>query len=314
MISGLAAPPWLTRLLQDPSVTDLCLNGTREVFVDRREGMESLHLTEHEKIGWNEAQLKQWVLHQISKAEKTWDARFPFVDLMIDEGFRMHVAFPPMCAAGILVSLRRISGSLTGRSEARWCSPLYEKLVDLVQQGRSLLVCGATGSGKTTLAMDLLSAVPPHERIIALEDTPELRPAHPHFLSLVSRPANADGFGEVTLRDLLRQTLRMRPDRIVLGECRGAEVLDLLQLLNTGHRGAMATLHAHSPRDGLRRLELLCHLHDGSPLASSVLRELIASGVHGIVHVEKRRIQSLVEVAGIEGGTVLLRPLVRSAA
>ena len=163
------------------------------------------------------------------------------------------------------------------------------------------------------LASDLLEEVPAQERILALEDTPELAPAHPHFVSLISRPPNADGFGEVTLRMLLKQALRMRPDRIILGECRGMEVLDLLQALNTGHRGSLATLHANSPRDALRRVELLCLLAASGAVPLSAIRELLAVGVQWIVQVKRvgaqRQITELWRVDGREGDTILLRPM-----
>lgn len=188
------------------------------------------------------------------------------------------------------------------------------------REGDSVLLAGATGSGKTTLANDLLSEVPCHERILALEDTPELAPAHPHFVSLTSRPPNADGFGEVTLRTLLKQALRMRPDRVILGECRGGEVLDLLQALNTGHRGAMATLHANSPRDALRRIELLCLLASQGSVPIPAIRELLAAGVQWIAQVRRtpdesgrarREIHELWRVEGREGDTILMRPIVK---
>jgi pilus assembly protein CpaF len=178
------------------------------------------------------------------------------------------------------------------------------------------VVSGATGSGKTTLANDLLGEVAASERIVALEDTPELAPAHPHFLSLLSRPANADGHGAVGLRDLLRQTLRMRPDRVVLGECRGPEVLELLQALNTGHRGALATLHANSPRDALRRIELLCLLGSGGDLPSRTVRELVACGIEWVAQVRRvgatREIAELWRLEGREGDTILMRQVLDS--
>jgi pilus assembly protein CpaF len=186
-------------------------------------------------------------------------------------------------------------------------------LVEIEKPNGMILNTGPTGSGKTTLAADLLSEVPPQERVIALEDTPELNPRHPHFLSLISRPPNSDGFGEVTLRSLLRQTLRMRPDRIILGECRGGEVLDLLQSLNTGHQGSLATLHANSARDALRRIELLCLLQPGSPLPIPTIRELLAGGIQWVAHVKRagqtRVISEISKVEGREGDTILLRPM-----
>lgn len=295
-------------LLEDPSVTDLCINGARGAFVDRDGELARVELA-----GLSEESLKSWVLGLMSEAGVAWDARHPFVDATLKSGHRLHAAFPPLAGDGVLVSLRRL-GSRSGERAARWrADPAFGLLAAAVSRGDSVLIAGATGSGKTTLANELLACVPAHERVIALEDTAELAPRHPHFLSLLARPPNSDGFGEVTLRQLLRQTLRMRPDRVVLGECRGAEVLDLLQLLNTGHRGAMATIHAHSPRDALRRIELLCLLAAGGTIPVSTLRELMAVGLKYLVQVERlngtRRISEIKEIAGREGETILLRPV-----
>ncbi len=314
-------PNWLERALADPSLTDLCLNGVSSAYADRGEG---LRLVEGSDSGaWTEDELKQWVLSLLSSAGKTWDAKMPFVDAALPSGFRLHAAFPPMSSQGLLASLRRLARpdpDCSGSGlERRWSSsPGLQLLREAVLAGDSILISGSTGSGKTTLASDLLGLVPPHERILALEDTPELRPAHPHFVNLVSRPPNADGFGEVTLRSLLKQALRMRPDRIVLGECRGAEVLELLQCLNTGHRGSLATLHANSPRDALRRVELLCLLAAQGSIPLGAIRELLALGIHWLVQVERvgseRRITEISRIEGREGDTILLRPMVQPLA
>ncbi|MBS1961020.1 MAG: Flp pilus assembly complex ATPase component TadA [Bdellovibrionales bacterium] len=296
---------------RDTRATDICF-GAAGLTVDRGEGLRA---EPGFRIG--EEELRNWVLQQISRAGKSFDAKSPFVDLVVPAegagGFRhrLHAIFPPLSPAGVLVSLRKLPepGSLDRVWED---SPYYPILREIVRNHETILVSGSTGSGKTRLTTELLSEISPHERILALEDTPELAPPHPQFFSLLSRSANADGFGEVTLRTLLRQTLRMRPDRIVLGEIRGNEVLDLLQALNTGHRGTLATLHANSPREALKRIEVLCLLAAGTALPLPALRELLAGGIRWIAQVERapegRRVRELVEVAGREGDTILLRP------
>jgi pilus assembly protein CpaF len=326
-----ATPHWLAHALARPDVTDICLNGANEAFADWGAGLIPIALAEGERA-WTEEQMRDWVLGQLALAGKSWDARHPFIDAALPSGHRLHVAFPPLARQGILVSLRRLASA--GRSPgsapqadgfSRWGrSPLYARLRQAVREGDSILISGATGSGKTTLASDLLSEVPHHERMLALEDTPELSPPHPHFVSLTSRPPNADGFGEVTLRTLLKQALRMRPDRVILGECRGGEVLDLLQALNTGHRGSLATLHANSPRDALRRVELLCLLAAQGAVPISAIRELLSAGVQWVAQVRRvatggsengvmhREIQELWHIEGREGDTILMRPVVKA--
>lgn len=313
-------PTWLTVLLNDPGTTDICLNGAQSVFVDQGQGLVP-YRTQPVDERMNEDQLRDWILGELSSVGKTWDAKHPFVDATLLSGHRVHAAFPPLARQGILISLRRLPhvGNLQAVSGAmRWTqSPLYTFLAQAVKKGDSVIISGSTGSGKTTLTTDLLGEIPPNERVIALEDTPELAPYHPHFLTLISRPPNADGCGEVTLRTLLRQTLRMRPDRIVLGECRGPEVLDLLQALNTGHHGALTTLHANSPRDALRRIELLCLLASAGSIPIPAIRELLAFGVQWVAQVRRRGslrlIEELWKIEGREGDTILMRQVIESS-
>lgn len=298
-------PSWLSEILANPQITDICINGDQETFVDCGHGMEKIS-----HVRWDETQLQTWVIHQLSQIGKSWDAKNPFIDATLQSGHRIHIAFPPICPKGLLISLRKLPSA---SCSLRWqTDPYFETLCQIVKRGESLMVAGATGSGKTTLINDLLQQIPSHERVIALEDTLELNPSHPHFISLLSRPPNADGYGEITLRTLLKQALRMRPDRILLGECRGSEVLDLLLALNTGHRGAMATLHANSCRDALKRLELLCLVSSSTPIPLSVLRDLIASGIRWVAFVQRQKnarfIGELLRVEGKEGEIILLRP------
>lgn len=308
--------------MREPAVTDLCVNAGESIFVDRGHGLQR----ETGAPPWPESELREWVIDALARSGKTWDARNPFADATIEPTltlaksptrWRLHAAFPPASPVGILLSLRRIGQPALiyeGGAERRW-GPFFSWLSERASQGDSILVSGATGSGKTTLVNDLLGALPHEERVITLEDTPELSPSHPHFIRLLSRPASADGFGQVTLRHLLKQCLRMRPDRIVLGECRGEEVLELLQLLNTGHRGALATLHANSARDALRRVELLALLGAQGTIPRTVIQELVAHGIHWVVQLERgnggRKIVEIVHVEGREGDTILLRPMLR---
>lgn len=304
------------KYLDEPNTTDILVNSSNQIFLDNGNGLchlsaSSLELTPES--------LRQWVVSQLSQQGKSWDAKFPFADFQFLSQHRVHACFPPIHTNGILISIRKIPDFKPSLQNHNMIQKNWEncKGFDLLKKAllnkETILVCGATGSGKTTLTQSLLSIIPESERIIALEDTPELSPCHSHFIRLLSKPPNSDGFGEVTLKDLLKQTLRMRPDRIILGECRGDEVLELLQLLNTGHRGTIATLHANSSRDALRRLELLCSIASKGMLPSPLVKELISEGIQWIVHISKssgtRRINEICQLAGKEGDTILLRQM-----
>jgi len=262
--------------------------------------------------------LHTWIIDQLSHIGKTWDAKNPFIDAQIRHRnmvLRLHVAFGHATRSGTLVSLRKLAlfSANNFSRELRWeKDPKFSALKKAVLAHETILIAGATGSGKTTLLSELLTFAAPQERILTLEDTPELQIQHPHCIGLISRPANSDGYGEIHLRRLVKESLRMRPDRIILGECRGEEVLDLLQCLNTGHTGSLGTLHANSCRDALRRLELLCLLASQGKIPISVIRDLIVSGIQWIAHVRRengtRRVTELTRIAGKEGDALLLRP------
>lgn len=299
---------WMTELLTDTRFTDLCINGTTQVFGDQGQGVAQIPIL----TPFSADEVLRWTIDQLSGAGKTWDAKHPFADFSLVTGHRVHAVFPPIAANGIHLSIRRVTPATLDQS--RWTDTVnhgaFSLLKEAVRARESILVSGATGSGKTTLVMDLLSEVPKQERLLILEDVPELHPHHPHWVRLTSRAPNPDGQGEITLRQLLRQCLRMRPDRIILGECRGSEVLELLQALNTGHRGTLATLHANSPREALRRIELLAAL-SGITLPWTVTRDLIAGGIQWLVQVENRRIVEIARVEGREGEQILLRPVLQ---
>ncbi len=304
-------------LLDDPEITDICMNGSQAIQVDRGSGFESIPTSSPFET---EDVYRQFLLEQLSLSGRTWDAKLPFVDTVFFQTHRAHLIFPPVARRGICVSLRRLPVSIVNDSEVaqalvrnRWLESKeeFDALVQSVLRHESILFCGATGSGKTTLFNDLLSFVPGRERLIAIEDTAEINPDHPNFLSLLSRPSNPDGFGAVTLRDLVRQTLRMKPDRILIGECRGDEVLDLLLALNTGHRGSMTTVHANSASDALRRLELLALLASKGHIPAPLIRTLISKGIQKIAFLEKidrsRRITEIVSVEGMERDVIVSR-------
>lgn len=314
-------PDHLKDLLSQPLVTDICFNQHSLVYFDQGQGMEPVP---GPPIFSTEAEYRTFVLEHISLSGKTWDAKLPFVDTVFFQTHRAHIAFPPLASHGIYLSLRRLPtkdlrSKFTAQLEAqaRWqgSESAFELLKESTLQHETIIFAGGTGSGKTTLLNDLLSFVPENERIIALEDTAEIHPSHPHFLGLLSRVANADGFGLVSLRDLLRQTLRMRPDRVLIGECRGDEVLDLLQALNTGHRGTLTTLHANSARDALKRIELLALIAARGTLPPSLIKELIAGGVQKVVFLARdhgtRKIQSVISLHGMERDVILTKDLSR---
>jgi pilus assembly protein CpaF len=226
----------------------------------------------------------------------------------------VHVAAPPISRRGLCLSLRKparepwtLDRFVAGGAMSAAAAAL---LRGFVLEKRNIFVCGGTGSGKTSLLGGLLAEVPFHQRIIALEDVAELRVNHPHFLAMEARPANQEGEGALPLSRLLRESLRMRPDRLVIGECRGAEALELLMALNTGHGGSLGTIHANSPRDALHRLETLALLA-AENLREGAVKSLVASSIHVVVHLEKgsagRRLTGISEVKGVEGGTYLLR-------
>lgn len=265
-------------------------------------------------VEFEESQLKNWVIQMLHQNGKSFDAKTPYVDFVCEissHTIRGHALFPPLCK-NLEISLR----ILRNPKNSFWQKdPYFSLLREKFFQQKTILIAGATGCGKTTLARELLQTLPSSLRILSLEDSPELNCEHPGYLSLRTREKNADGFGEVTLKDLLRQTLRMRPDRIILGECRGDEVLELLQTLNTGHSGSLATIHANSTRDALRRIELLSMMHpNGARFPIRAIRELLFNGIQYVVHLKRdeqslRKISSVSEIVGMEGETLLIRDL-----
>ncbi|NEM05276.1 TadA family conjugal transfer-associated ATPase [Geodermatophilus normandii] len=255
-VSELAGAGPLEPLLRAPGVTDVLVNGPGEVWVDRGSGLEPADVRFPD-----EDAVRRLAVRLAASAGRRLDDAAPWVDAGLPDGTRLHAVLPPVSGGGTCLSLRVLRrcsldladlaarGTLPGESEAL--------LRAVVRRRLAFLVTGGTGSGKTTLLSALLGEVPPGERMVLCEDAPELTPAHPHVVRLLTRPPNVEGAGQVTLRDLVRQALRMRPDRLVVGEVRGAEVTDLLAALNTGHDGGCGTLHANRPAEVPARLEAL---------------------------------------------------------
>jgi pilus assembly protein CpaF len=245
------------------------------------------------------------------------DEGVPMVDGRLPDGSRVNAIIPPLSLIGPILTIRRFAGqrySMTRLVEiGALTASMAEFLKVCVQYRKNIIVSGGTGTGKTTFLNALSEHISSNERIVTIEDAAELRLAQPHVLSLEARPPNVEGRGEVSIRDLVRNALRMRPDRIVVGECRGGEALDMLQAMNTGHDGSLTTGHANSPRDLLSRLEVMV-LMAGMELPVRAIREQIASAVDIIVQLSRfsdgrRRVTSIVAVEGLEGDVILTQPL-----
>jgi pilus assembly protein CpaF len=239
------------------------------------------------------------------------------VDARLADGSRVNAIIPPLALKGPCITIRKFSDKkLTDRDLIRFAT-INESMVTFVrmcvEQKKNIIVSGGTGSGKTTLLNILSNYIPPGERVITVEDAAELKLVQPHVVSLEARPANMEGRGQVTIRDLVKNCLRMRPDRIVVGECRGGEALDMLQAMNTGHDGSLTTAHANSPRDMLRRMEVMV-LMAGMDLPVTAIREQISSAVHIVIQQSRfgdgsRKITNISEVTGIESGTIQLNEI-----
>jgi len=273
----------LAGLLVDPTVTDVVVNGPGEVWVDRGAGMVRVAVTFPD----GEA-LRRLAQRLAAASERRLDDASPYVDARLPDGTRLHAVLSPIAVGGPYLSLRTFRPRAFTVDELIRCGTLDRDSAEIatavVRAGLAYLVSGGTGTGKTTLLSTLLGLVPTGERIVIVEDATELRPAHPHVVALQARPSNVEGSGEVTLRDLVRQALRMRPDRLVVGECRGAEIVDFLSALNTGHEGGAGTLHANAAQDVPARLEAL-GLFSGIP--REALHAQVAAGLKVVLHLKR---------------------------
>jgi pilus assembly protein CpaF len=276
----------LEDLLADPGVEEVMVNGHDRVFIERRGRIEATTVRFAD-----EADLRNAIERILAPLGRRVDELSPMVDARLPDGSRVNVVIPPLAVDGPAVSIRRFAAARPGPDELLALGSVTGEMLALLEAAvrgrRSVLISGGTGSGKTTLLNALSSFVGADERVVTIEDAAELRLQQPHVVRLESRPTSVEGRGEVTIRDLLRNALRMRPDRIVIGEVRGGEALDLLTALNTGHRGALSTVHANSAADALRRLETLA-LMAGIGLPHAAIREQLGRGFQLLVHLERR--------------------------
>ncbi|HYU61854.1 MAG TPA: CpaF family protein [Solirubrobacterales bacterium] len=295
----------LEALLADPEVEEVMVNGPDEVYVERAGRIEPTEVSFA-----SEQALRDTIERILTPLGRRVDELSPMADARLGDGSRVNVVIPPLSVDGPALSIRRFAAARPGPDDlVEWgtlTTELRDLLEEAVERRRSILISGGTGSGKTTLLNALSRFVAAGERVITIEDAAELRLQQPHVVRLESRPASVEGRGEVTIRDLLRNALRMRPDRIVIGEVRGPEALDLLTALNTGHDGALSTVHANSPVDALRRLETLA-LMAAVGLPHEAIREQVARGIELVVHLERgldgaRRVVEAGEVVPAAGG------------
>jgi len=304
----------ITPLLEDPSVSEVMVNGRESIYLER-EG----RVTRHEGAFLSEESLRATIDRIVSRVNRRLDESSPYVDARLPDGSRVNAIIPPVSLTGPCLTIRKFRNLPYSLEELVRIGSLSaeaaEYLREAVLRRRNLVVSGGTGSGKTTLLNALSRHIPDDERIITIEDAAEIRLQKPHVVRLEARPPNIEGSGAVTIRDLVRNSLRMRPDRIIVGECRGGEALDMLQAMNTGHDGSITTGHANTPRDMLRRLETMVLL-SGVEIPVRAIREQIASGIDVIVHTARignggRAVTSIVEVSGLNDAQILLQEIFR---
>lgn len=294
----------LEPLLNDPTISDILVNNYETVYVERKGKLELTNTKFN-----NEEHLLRIIEKIVSRIGRRVDESSPMVDARLPDGSRVNAIIPPLALDGSSVSIRKFSSKPLAVEDLIRFGAMTEKmaylLAAMVRSGLNIIISGGTGSGKTTMLNMLSSFISPDERIITIEDAAELRLQQPHVVRLETRPANLEGQGEISQRALFKNTLRMRPDRIIVGEVRGAEVLDLLQAMNTGHDGSMATIHANTARDALTRLENMVAI-SGLNLPTLPLRQQIVSALSAIIQVSrltdgKRKLVSIMEITGIEG-------------
>ena len=304
----------LEPLLRDDTITEIMVNAPDEIYVERDGRLERA-----QAAFTGEDAVRATIDRIVTPVGRRVDEGSPMVDARLPDGSRVNAVIGPLAIRGPAITIRRFNHRLYGPQDLVSIGSLSQAMLDFlavcVRARRNIVVSGGTGSGKTTLLNLLSNLIPPGERVVTIEDAAELRLAHAHRVSLEGRPANAEGRGQVTIRDLVRNSLRMRPDRIVVGECRGGEAIDMLQAMNTGHDGSLTTVHANSPRDVVSRLETMVLMADVE-MPVLAIREQIAAAIDVVVHQARmadgrRRVVEIVEFTGLEGQRVLMQPLFR---
>jgi pilus assembly protein CpaF len=298
---------------RDPTISDILVNGPRDIYIERRGKLSRVPVSFR-----NDAHLMAIIDRIVSRVGRRVDESSPMVDARLPDGSRVNAIIPPLALDGPILSIRRFGAELP-LSALVENGTLTQEMVDLlsacVQARLNIMISGGTGSGKTTLLNALSVYIPATERVVTIEDAAELRLQQEHVCRLETRPPNAEGTGQVVARDLVRNALRMRPDRIIVGEVRGAEALDMLQAMNTGHEGSLTTVHANSPRDALSRVETMIQFAS-TTLPLRAIREQIASALEVVIQIARmadgsRRVVSISEITSMEGDVISMQEIFR---
>ena len=302
----------LERLLADDSITEIMVNGPSEIWIERQGRLYETTVRFND-----DSHLRRIINRMVAQVGRRIDESSPMVDARRHAGSRVNAVIAPLSLSGPLLTIRKFAKKRLGLQDMVNLGSLSEDSVDFlrrcIQAQLNVLISGGTGSGKTTLLNGLSSAIPDNERIVTIEDAAELQLNQRHVLRLEARPPNIEGEGAIPIRDLVRNSLRMRPDRIIVGECRGAEALDMLQAMNTGHDGSLSTVHANSARDALARIETMV-LMAGYDLPVRAIRQQVSSALDMIVHIERledgsRRVTAVVEVQRMESDVITMQDI-----
>lgn len=303
---------FISDIYNKENVSEILINGHNEIYIEEN---GELKLTDSKFP--NEEILKRFAFSISNEIGRKIDSVSPFLDGRLKDGSRVNIVIPPLSINGTTITIRKFVAKNLNVDDFiannTFTKNDFEFILKCILEKRNVIIAGGTGSGKTTILNILGSQIPGSQRLITIEDSSELKIKHPHVITLESRPANTEGIGKITIRDLLKNSLRMRPDRIIVGECRGEEVLDMLQAFNTGHPGSFTTIHANTPREALFRLELMIGLAD-SNIAPHTAKMMIASTKAVIIQMERtgsglRRISEISEISGLDANQILLRKI-----